>query len=186
MARIRLIAVFWMLTGISQAFAQGREPRLAHVNNLSFGVNAGELGYDPWLGVEVSSRAFWKDHFKLTARASLVWLEAHKIQTDHWITFKNYGLGMRYYTQLIERARFYSEAGIAGLHLNKDISSRKFSPGSYALLGVEIFVENTDDYNISYFFGGGYQQAKGVANKMEPNATYGKGFLFTNGFRFYF
>jgi hypothetical protein len=168
------------------AIAQENPKRFYHAKRYVLGISAGHAVLDPFVAIEASSPAFLGEHFRINAKASLAWLEEYKAKTDRWTTFHFYQAGLLYYTPMIDRARPYVEAGLLVLSPARCASEATLQKGFYSLLGVELFVENKERYNICYFFAGGYQHLNTRAEKIEAQPAYAKGFVFTNGLRIYF
>lgn len=177
----RIIIVLFLLS-ITLARAQD-------VNHLSkkysVAVSFGQFGYDTGLGIEFGSPAFF-NRFHVRIRANKTWLESYNTVHDHWATYNLIGASMVYRVATIERCLVYTEIGVHAVFPSIKFSEVSHVQGVSSLLGVNLFVIYTPDVALSYFFSGGIGYTNAYAEKLERSPRYASGFLFTNGFRFYF
>lgn len=158
----------------------------SHANKISLGLYAGQLAYDPVVGLEVTSPAFLKNRLSFRMRGGMAWLEQYKSQLNKWTEYTSLTTALVYKTHVIDRGRIYAEIGSSAIIPNEKFSDKKYLHGSYGLIGAELFFLNKRDFDICYYFGGGMSLIKAYAEKLEENQRYGNGFIFTNGFRIYF
>jgi hypothetical protein len=86
----------------------------------------------------------------------------------------------------VERCRVFVESGPLLILPDKRFSTRTSYQGFHSSVGVEMFVLNTSPASMYYYFSTGVAYSNAVAENLENHAKFGKGFIFNNGFRFYF
>lgn len=152
---------------------------------FSLGFSAGQLTDNSWIGLEVSSPVMHR-HFSLRLVASVHWLEAYKAQRDRWGTFSTLSPTVVIYTRVKDRSRWYIDLGPMFIIPQNRISEKKLVSGISALAGIEVFVLRTSNRSVGYHFNIGVNYANAYADKLENDPRYSNGFIFSNGFRFYF
>lgn len=152
---------------------------------FSVGISAGQLTDNSWLGLEVSSPVVHR-HFCLRLRSSVHWLEAYKAQRDRWGTFSILSPTVVVYTRVMDRSRWYIDFGPMFIIPPNKISEKKMVSGISALAGIEVFILRARNRGVAYHFNIGLNYANAYADKLESDPRYSNGFIFSNGFRFYF
>lgn len=152
--------------------------------HFSLGVSAGELSDNSWIGVEVTSPIM---HHRISFRiaGSVHWLEAYKAQFDHWGTFSVVSPTLVIYSDMYERSRWYMDIGPVFIIPQRRVSQKRIVSGVSTVVGLELFLIRGNS-NFCYHFGIGLNYANAYADRLESNPRYSNGFIFSNGFRFYF
>lgn len=153
---------------------------------FSVAMVASEYGYDAGLGVEVGSPGMLNNRVCFRAKGNITWFEQYKATYDHWATYKSLTISIVYNTLVIERSRFYFELGTYYTFPGENFSQKKSIQGITGSTGVELFVVAKPNFHMCYYFSGGYAHSRAYADKLENKPRYGNGFVFNNGFRFYF
>lgn len=176
-----------MLIGLlpTIGYTQMDSALLRRVSCFSLGIVAGVQGSDTGIGLEATSRPLGKSVL-LRFRGGMNWLESYKIQTGDYIAYPSLAAGLVYQIPHTERVRFNIETGPFILFPSSEFSDRASVTGMYLTGGAEFFARCKPGLMLSYFFGGGFAYCDAKAEKLENQPEYGKGFIFTNGLRFYF
>jgi hypothetical protein len=167
------------------AYPQNANAQHAFPDRWSVGISAANYGYDPGLGLEITTPPIWSQKLSLRLRGNYAWVEAYKVSTGHWASYTSFAAGMVYHSQLYERARIQVEIGLFNIVPDHEISIDKNMQGIYELTGLEFFIVNKEEHHLAYHFGAGLSHAFAYAEKIEGRPRLGNGFVFINGFRFY-
>jgi hypothetical protein len=154
--------------------------------SFSLALVCGELGYDTGVGLEFGTPSVFTNRISFRLLAYKNWLEVYKAQRNHWADYETVTLSSVYTLISAERARSYFELGTIAIFPDHKFSDKKFKQGVTCSLGVELFVVSDSNFHICYYFSGGASSLKLYAEKLENKPRYGSGFVFNNGFRFYF
>jgi hypothetical protein len=154
--------------------------------SFSLGILAGEYGYDMGVGVELGTPCLFKNRISFRIKANRNWLEPYNTIHGRWARYETISTSMVYNMPLTDRARLYFEVGTYYIFPDNKFSDRKIVPGITSSVGVELFVFTSSKLNICYYFSGGIGYVHAHAEKLENEPHYGNGFIFNNGFRFYF
>lgn len=151
---------------------------------FSLGFSAGELSDNSWVGLEVTSPIM---HHRISLRiaGSVHWLEAYKAQFDRWGTFSVISPAIVIYSDMYERSRWYMDIGPVFIIPQRRVSEKRIVSGVSTVVGIELFLVRGNS-NFCYHFGVGLNYANAYADRLESSPRYSNGFIFTNGFRFYF
>ncbi|HEY0656271.1 MAG TPA: hypothetical protein VGD65_24220 [Chryseosolibacter sp.] len=152
---------------------------------VSIGISAGHYDYDPAIGLEVTSPGIL-NNFRFRLKVNHNWSERYQAASGHWANFNSYWCAFIYNTDAVDRTRIFLESGAYLIQPNKVFSSAKMHTGCFAAIGVEFFVAPNTRERFSYFFSGGFAAINARADKLEGRPHYGHGFIFTNGFRYFF
>lgn len=155
-------------------------------DRYSFAFFGGEFGYDAGLGMEIGSPSFFNNRFCIRVRGNVNWSEQVKADLNRWATYKSIGANLIYNFLSVDRGRIYIEAGTFIIVPNKTFSGKCCQPGLNVSTGTELFVINNSSLDIAYYFSGGIGFSRATAEKLENHPKYANGFIFANGFRFYF
>jgi hypothetical protein len=155
-------------------------------NRYSIGFFAGELGYDAGLGAEVGSPSFSNNKLSLRLKGSINWLEQYKADFDRWAKYKSVSASIVYNFFSEDRCRMFAEAGPFIILPDTRFSKKTSYQGINTSAGLEMFVINTTSLNMCYYFSLGIAYSKATAESLENQPRFGKGLVFSNGFRFYF
>ena len=185
--RISIVAIIFILvagiTGVTQA--QQSTDHLP-VNRFAAGISTGHYGYDPAVGLDVTTSSFFDNHFSLRLRGTLHGLEAYKSSYRHWASYQSYSLGMVYQTNIIDHARFFLELGLFAIIPDSRFSEERYLQGIYQFNGLEVFFINTNQYCVGFYLGVGPTLIDAHADKLERSPQYGNGIFYVSGLRFYF
>jgi hypothetical protein len=182
----RILIVVYIALPSSMLFAQESNRVYPEHNRYSLGVFAGELGYDVGIGAEIGSPTFSNNRLSVRLKGGINWLEQFKADFDQWAKFKSLSATMVYNFVSIDRCRIFTEAGPFIILPDKRFSKKSSYQGFNTSAGLEMFVVNTSSLNMCYYFSLGVAYSKGKAESLESQPKFGKGFIFSNGFRFYF
>ena len=152
---------------------------------FSFAASAGMRAYDSEIGIEIGTPSFFKGSVCFRIKGNLAWLESYKAAYDQWAKYKSLTGVMVYNMNMLERSRVYVEFGTYFIFPDDTYSNSRYVQGITGSLGVELFF-SPKTKRASYFFSGGFAYIDAIADKMEDQPSYGSGFVFSNGFRFYF
>lgn len=171
------------MTDVTQA-QQGTE----HLpdNRFAAGISAGHYGYDPAIGIDVTTSSFFRNHFSLRLHGTLHGLEAYQSSYHHWASYQSYSVGMVYHTNIIDHARFFVELGMLAIIPDSRFSKEKYLQGVYQFNGVEVFFVNTNQLCVGFHLGIGPTLIEAYADKLERSPRYGNGLYYLSGLRFYF
>jgi hypothetical protein len=158
---------------------------LLNPRKFSYGVHFGQMADDPWAAIEVTSPALFRNNLFVRLRYATTWRETFKEQTEQWTGFTTLGGALVYNFKFMERTRIYEEIGFTGIIPDPMLPDKKLLPAAYELTGAEIFILQNKKAAWCYQFGVGFTHAQGQAEKRETKPYYFNGFMFTNGFRFY-
>jgi len=184
---IKAIFVYSLIGMLSTGgYAQMDSALLRRVSCFSLGITAGVQGSDTGIGLEATSRPLLGKSLLLRVRGGLNWLESYKAQTGDNITYPSFAAAVVYQIPHTERVRFYLETGPFVLVPSVKFSDRTSVTGVYITAGAEFFARCKPGLMLSYFLGGGFAYCDAIAEKLENQPAYGRGFVFTNGLRFYF
>lgn len=154
--------------------------------SFSVGITAGEYGYDSGIGVEISTPCIQNTSLCFRVKGLVSWLEQYKADYDKWARYKSLNVSTVYNIYVFERSRAYIELGTYFIFPDAEFSQRKSIQGFSGVTGVELFVITNPNFHMCYYFSGGIGYIRAYADKLENNPRYGNGFVFNNGFRFYF
>jgi hypothetical protein len=183
MKRIATLLLFCVALLSSETKAQDRS---LPGNTFSVGISAGEYGYDSGVGIEVGTPCFGNIPLCLRLRATVSWLEWYKATYDHWARYESINVSMVYHFFTEERSRAYLETGTYTIFPDEKFSQRRSIQGIASSIGIELFLITKPKLNMCYYFSGGYAHIRAYADKLENKPRFGNGFVFNNGFRFYF
>lgn len=172
--------------GMGRTYAQDAPTAYIHINKFSGAVSGGHYGYDPAIGVELTTPSFYRNHLRFRVRANLQWLEAYKATYQHWARYYSYSAALVYHSQILDRARFYVELGTFAIVPEATFSEKRFLQGFYEFNGLEIFLISTSHYNLAFYLGIGPMFIEAYADKLERRPRYGNGIQYSNGVRIYF
>lgn len=185
--RLSIVSIICLLVGgISEVTLAQQDTDHLPVNRFAAGISTGHYGYDPAVGVDLTSSTFFRDHFSLRVRATLHGLEAYKSSYHHWASYQSYSLGMTYHTNIIDHARFYLEVGMFAIVPDGRFSEKRYLQGLYELTGLEVFFINTSQYCVGFHLAIGPTLIDAHADKLERSPQYGNGIFYVSGLRFYF
>ncbi len=176
------VTICFLLIAAQSAFSQIDSTLF---RSWSFAVAGNEYGYDTGLGVELSSPGLVNGRICLRLKASTVWMESYWALRDRWARFQLVEVMAVYQFAPVERARPYLEAGLIEVFPSRKFSDVTSRQGVAVRAGVELFVHTSRRMHMVYFFGGGINQVRAVAEKLDNAPTYANGFVFTTGLRFY-
>lgn len=177
-----IVAVATISMVINTAYGQ-IEP--SH-RSFSFGLSANEYGYDPGIGIEISTPGFFNSRLCVRLKGNITWLEEYKATYDHWAKYRSISAIIVYNFNSVEGMRVYSGMGPYAIFPGNKFSDSRMVEGVICETGVELSVVTTPAMRITYYFSGGLAYINAYAEKLENNPRYGNGFVFSNGFRFYF
>ena len=185
--RLSIVPIIWLLAagmpGATQA--QQRSDHLP-VNRFAAGISTGHYGYDPAVGIDVTTSSFFRDHFSVRIHGTWHGLEAYKSSYHRWASYQSYSLGMVYHTNIIDHARFFIELGMFAIIPDSRFSEENYLQGVYQFNGIEVFFINTDQYCVGFHLGIGPTLIDAHADKLERSPRYGNGIFYLSGLRFYF
>jgi hypothetical protein len=153
--------------------------------SFSFGVLAGEYGYDAGIGLELGTPSLFKNKICFRIKGTQNWLEVYKASYDRWAKYETVAISMVYNTLIVDRGRVYFDIGTYHIFPDKKVSNKTNVQGITSSIGVELFVVTNPKFNVSYYFSSGIGYIHAHAEKLENKPRYGNGFVFNNGFRFY-
>jgi hypothetical protein len=184
--RLTTFFCFWLVSAmaVSEVVAQN-DIYTWQRTRFSLGISAGQLTDNSWLGLEVSSPVRHR-HFSLRLTGSVHWLEAYKTQRDRWGTFSILNPAVVIYTRVMDRSRWYIDLGPLFIIPQNKVSDKKLVSGISALAGIEVFILRTPNRGVGYHFNIGLNYANAYADRLDSDPRYSNGFIFCNGFRFYF
>jgi hypothetical protein len=177
-----LIVIFFMVISNCSRAQTYSLPR----SNFSAGLIACEFGYDMGIGVEVGTPCLRQTALCFRIKGTTSWLEHYKSRFDRWATYKSLNVSMIYNFYTMERSRAYADIGTYVIFPDAKFSQQRSVQGVTASTGLELFVITNPKFHVCYYFSGGIAHARAYADKLENKPRYGNGFVFTNGFRFYF
>jgi hypothetical protein len=151
----------------------------------SFSLGANEYSYDTGLGGELASPSIMYGRLCFRIKASTVWMESFRAVNGCWARYGFVEAMAVYQFHAIERARPYIEAGVINVFPSGKFSDVASVQGVGFRTGVELFLFTSARIHVVYYFGGGINSVKAVAEKMEIAPSYADGFTFTTGLRFY-
>jgi hypothetical protein len=184
---IQILMVACMALSIGGVCAQENNPAYPQHSRYSIGVFAGELGYDVGVGAEIASPAFSRNkRLSVRLKGGINWLERYKAGYGQWVKYKSVGASLVYNFISIERCRMFAEGGPFIILPDRRFSKKTFYHGLNTSAGLEMFVINTSSLNMCYYFSLGIAYSKAAAESLESQPKFGTGFVFSNGFRFYF
>jgi hypothetical protein len=153
---------------------------------FSIGVLAGEMGYDSGIGIELGTPSIFNNSVCFRIKGNVSWFEQYKTVYDRWVKYKTITGSLVYNASISERGRIYFDLGAYFVFPNQKFSEVKVVQGITCSTGIELFLYTGSKLQSSYYFAGGIGYIKAYADKMENEPRYGNGFVFNNGFRFYF
>lgn len=186
---MRMKTLLTKLFFISAVLAIPSASAQTHSNSyksFSLGILGGEYGDDTGVGIEIGTPFLFNNRVSLRARANLNWLEAYKANFDKWVKYETLTTSLTYHALVVQRVRGYVEVGALFVFPDKSFSDKKARQGLTSSIGVELFVFTDPGLDVFYYFSGGYSLVKATAEKLEDRPHYASGFVFNNGFRFYF
>ena len=152
---------------------------------FSVAASAGMRAYDSEIGIEIGTPSFFKGSVCFRIKGNIAWLESYNASYDQWARYKSLTGVLVYNTNMLERSRVYAEFGAYFIFPDQTFSSSSYVQGITGSLGVELFF-SPKSKRASYFFSGGVAYIDAIADKIEDQPSYGSGFVFSNGLRFYF
>lgn len=181
-----LASVLLLYCSAAEGWSQNYPVTAPRSEGLSAGISLGHYRYDPGIGIEFTTRSIFQNHLSLRLKASVQWLEAYKATHNHWVSYRTFAIGLVYYGELFERARFFAEVGILGISPNQKFSDHSLVEGFYQFNGLEVTLLDKNDFTLALFFGIGPMFTHAHAEKIEGNPGYGNGLHYVNGLRVYF
>lgn len=166
-------------------FAQENLYPRQYIQHFSAGISAGQLTDNSWIGLEISSPMMSR-YISLRVRGSIHWLEAYKAQLDRWGRFSMVSPTVVIYTRVDQRSRWYIDIGPMFIIPQYKISEKRLLTGLNAQAGMEVFLLKANNNGLTYYFSAGLHYAQAYADKLESSPRYSNGFVFSNGFRYYF
>jgi hypothetical protein len=170
-----------MMTNRSQA-----QDYALPAKTYSLSIFAGNYGYDAGVGIEAGSPCIQNTGLCFRVKGTLLWLEQYKAVTDRWAAYRSLNVSTVYNIYTFERSRVYIELGTYFIFPDVKFSHRKSIQGVSGSTGVEAFITTNPNFHMCYYFSGGIGYIRAYADKLENKPRYGNGFVFNNGFRFYF
>jgi hypothetical protein len=183
---MRLITACLVMLSITEIHAQKETVLYPRKYKFSAAILAGEYGYDMSIGAELGSSPLLNDRLCVRLRGNINWLEQYKNADGHLSKYKSVGAYIVYNFLSADRSRINLEAGTFFILPNKNLSVPASVQGFSGSTAVELFIVNSSYLNLCYYFSGGVSYTKTSAEKLETKSKLGNGFVFNNGFRFYF
>jgi hypothetical protein len=180
------ILILCISTSTINLYAQHGSVKYPQQNRYSIAVFAGGLGYDAGVGLEIGSPAFSNNRLCIRLKGNINWLEEYKTTYNHWAKYRSAGASVVYNFINVDRSRIFVETGPYIILPDKRFSKRNSYQGLSAAAGIEMFILHTSSVNMCYYFCVGIAYSKATADNLENQPKYGNGFIFSNGFRFYF
>jgi hypothetical protein len=188
MIRTLLCLLIFAIPALSANSIYAQEADSGHLqrNRYSFAVFAGGIGYDVGVGAEIGSPSFSNNRICVRLKGNIIWFEQYKVDFEHWAKYRSVNASIVYNFINVDRCIVFVEAGPLIILPDKRLSKKNAYQGANASVGIEMFVLNSDSFNMCYYFSTGVTYSKATADNLENHPRYGNGFVFSNGFRFYF
>lgn len=183
---MKRIATFILLASVLITVHSNAQGTFTPGKTFSIATSAGIHGFDSGVGLEVGTPCFKNTSLCLRIKGTVSWLEWYKATFDHWARYESFNVSMVYNIFTVERSRGYVEMGTYLVFPDEQFSQRKSIQGITSSLGIELFVVTKPGFHLCYYFSSGIGYIKAYADKLENKPRYGNGFVFNNGFRFYF
>jgi hypothetical protein len=183
---LHVLVLFPLVMSSTIIYSQDSGIKYVQQNKYSVAVFAGEYGYDAGIGFEIGSPTFSNNRLCLRLKGNVIWLEQYKAKYDRWAKYRCVGASIVYNFVSIENCRVFVEGGPLVIFPDKRYSLKNSYQGFTAAAGLEIFVLNSSSLDMCYYFSVGGIYSEAIAETLENQPKYGRGFVFTNGFRFYF
>lgn len=146
---------------------------------------ANEYNYDSGLGLELASPGLLNSPVCFRLKASKVWMNEYRAATGEWANYYLVELMAVYQFPTVDRARPYIELGLIEVFPSRKFSDVTSIAGVGVRAGIELFVFRNDRLQVAYYFGGGLNRVRAIAEKIDSAPQYAQGFVFTTGLRFY-
>jgi hypothetical protein len=184
--QIKFFALAILTSFLASVHAWCQDSGYPQHNKYSFSVFAGELGYDAGIGAELGSPSFSNNKLCVRLKGNIYWLEDYKATYDQWAKYRSINATIVYNFMSMERSRIFIETGPFIILADQCFSKKTSHLGINAAAGLEMFVVNNSSLNMCYYFSLGAAYSSATADILENKPKYGDGFIFNNGFRFYF
>jgi len=151
----------------------------------SAAVMAGDQGYDPSMGLELTTRSILRGRLCLRLKGNVAWMEAYRSLYQHTAAYHLMEAMAVYQFSIVEHIRPYMEAGLIEVLPSAAFSSLSSIDGFGCRVGVEMFIVARPGFHVAYYFAGSWNCIDAVAEKLDTHPHYAEGIGFGTGLRFY-